>query len=74
VGAARAEPALREAEEHAHVGGAGAQRVRRLAPVRLAPAWLDGREVIADVRYVVDDAELVLASDTAPPGEGTAHG
>jgi len=67
------------------------------APVRLAPAWLDGREVIAVyenpqaakpsylmwlewkdgwisfirdyryVRYVVDDAELVLAPDTAPP-------
>jgi RNA polymerase sigma-70 factor (ECF subfamily) len=67
----------------------------RNAPVRLAPAWLDGREVIAvyedpqalkpsylmwlewtdgrisfirdyrHVRYVVDDAELVLASDTA---------
>jgi RNA polymerase sigma factor (sigma-70 family) len=67
----------------------------RSAPVRLAPAWLDGREVIAvyedpqalkpsylmwlewtdgrisfirdyrHVRYVVDDAELVLASDTA---------
>ena len=74
------------------------------APVRLAPAWLDGREVIAVydgpqavkpsyfmwlewtdgrisfihdyryVRYVVDDAELVLAPDTAPPGEGTARG
>jgi RNA polymerase sigma factor (sigma-70 family) len=69
-------------------------------PVRLAPAWLDGREVIAVyedpravkpsylmwlewtdgrisfirdyryVRYVVDDADLVLAPDTAPPGEG----
>jgi RNA polymerase sigma factor (sigma-70 family) len=76
----------------------------RSAPVRLAPAWLDGREVIAVyedpqavkpsylmwlewadgrislirdykyVRYVVDDAELVLAPDTAPPGDGTAHG
>ncbi|MGO8916461.1 MAG: sigma-70 family RNA polymerase sigma factor [Stellaceae bacterium] len=76
----------------------------RFAPVRLAPAWLDGREVIAVyegpqaakpsylmwlewadgrisfihdyryVRYVVDDAELVLAPDTAPPGEGTANG
>ncbi len=74
------------------------------APVRLAPAWLDGREVIAVydgpqavkpsyfmwlewtdgrisfihdyryVRYVVDDAELVLAPDIAPPGEGTARG
>jgi RNA polymerase sigma-70 factor (ECF subfamily) len=74
----------------------------RSAPVRVAPAWLDGREVIAVwedpqavkpsylmwlewtdgrisfirdyryVRYVVDDAELVLAPDTAPPGEGTA--
>ena len=74
------------------------------APVRLAPAWLDGREVIAVydgpqavkpsyfmwlewtdgrisfihdyryVRYVVDDADLVLAPDTAPPGEGTARG
>ncbi len=74
------------------------------APVRLAPAWLDGREVIAVydgpqavkpsyfmwlewtdgrisfihdyryVRYVVDDAELVLAPDPAPPGEGTARG
>jgi RNA polymerase sigma-70 factor (ECF subfamily) len=70
----------------------------RSAPVRLAPAWLDGREVIAVyedpqaikpsylmwlewrggrisfirdykyVRYVVDDAELILAP------EGTAHG
>ena len=76
----------------------------RSAPVRLAPAWLDGREVIAVyedpqatkpiymmwlewtegrisfirdykyVRYVVDDAELVLAPDAAPPGAGTAHG
>jgi RNA polymerase sigma factor (sigma-70 family) len=76
----------------------------RSAPVRLAPAWLDGREVIAVyedpqaakpsylmwlewadgrisfirdyryVRYVVDDAELVLAPDTAPPGDGAAHG
>jgi RNA polymerase sigma-70 factor (ECF subfamily) len=76
----------------------------RSAPVRLAPAWLDGREVIAVwegdpqavkpsylmwlewtdgrisfirdyryVRYVVDDAELVLAPDAVPPGEGTAH-
>jgi RNA polymerase sigma factor (sigma-70 family) len=69
----------------------------RSAPVRLAPAWLDGREVIAVyedqavkpsylmwlewtdgrisfirdykyVRYVIDDAELVMAPDTAPPG------
>jgi RNA polymerase sigma factor (sigma-70 family) len=68
----------------------------RSAPVRLAPAWLDGREVIAvyedpqavkpnylmwlewtadrisfirdyrHVRYVIDDAELVLAPDTTP--------
>ncbi len=73
-------------------------------PVRLAPAWLDGREVIAVydgpqaakpsyfmwlewtdgrisfihdyryVRYVVDDAELILAADAAPSGEGTARG
>src|SRR6202030_4550907 len=76
----------------------------RSAPVRLAPAWLDGREVIAVyedaaavkpsylmwlewtdgrisfirdyryVRYVVDDAELVLAPDAKPAGEGTAAG
>ena len=76
----------------------------RSAPVRLAPAWLDGREVIAVyedpeavkpsylmwlewkdgrisfirdykyVRYVVDDAELVLAPDTASPSKGTADG
>jgi RNA polymerase sigma-70 factor (ECF subfamily) len=75
----------------------------RMAPVRLAPAWLDGREVIAVfedaaaakptylmwlewrgdeisfirdyryVRYVVDDAELVLAPDFGPIGEGAAH-
>jgi RNA polymerase sigma-70 factor (ECF subfamily) len=68
----------------------------RSAPVRLAPAWLDGREVIAVyedleavkpsyvmwlewkdgqisfirdykyVRYVIDDAELVLALNVAP--------
>ncbi len=74
----------------------------RSAPVRLAPAWLEGREVIAVyedplavkpsylmwlewtdgrisfirdyryVRYVVDDAELVLAPDAAPAGDGTA--
>ena len=73
------------------------------APVRLAPASLDGREVIAVyedqavkpsymmwlewtdgrisfirdykyVRYVIHDAELVLAQDTAPPGEATANG
>ena len=73
----------------------------RSAPVRVAPAWLDGREVIAvyedpqavkpsylmwlewtagrisfirdyrHVRYVIDDAELVLAPDVAPPGKGT---
>ena len=39
--------------------------------------WTDGRNsFLRDyryVRYVVDDAELVLAPDTAPPGEGTAH-
>jgi RNA polymerase sigma-70 factor (ECF subfamily) len=76
----------------------------RSAPLRLAPAWLDGREVIAVyenaaavkpsylmwlewtagrisfirdykyVRYVIDDAELVLAPDTAPPSEATADG
>jgi RNA polymerase sigma-70 factor (ECF subfamily) len=76
----------------------------RSAPVRLAPAWLDGREVIAVyedpqavkpsylmwlewtdgrisfirdykyVRYVVDDAELVLAADTPPAGEATTRG
>jgi RNA polymerase sigma-70 factor (ECF subfamily) len=76
----------------------------RGVPVQLAPAWLDGREVIAVyddaaavkpsylmwvewtngrisfirdykyVRYVVDDAELILAPDTAPPGEATADG
>ena len=75
----------------------------RSAPVRLAPAWLDGREVIAVyedpqavkpsylmwlewrndrisfirdykyVRYVIDDAELVLALDIAP-SEATADG
>jgi RNA polymerase sigma factor (sigma-70 family) len=75
----------------------------RSAPVRLAPAWLDGREVIAVwedpvaakpsylmwlewtngrisfirdykyVRYVVDDAELVLAPDAGPAGEGTVQ-
>ena len=74
------------------------------APVRVAPAWLDGREVIAVwedpqevkpsylmwlewtngrisfirdyryVRYVADDAELVLAPDAAPPGEETPNG
>jgi RNA polymerase sigma factor (sigma-70 family) len=76
----------------------------KIEGVRLAPAWLEGREVIAVwedpqavkpsylmwlewkdgrisfirdyryVRYVVDDAELVLAPDTAPPAEGAAHG
>lgn len=76
----------------------------RSAPVRLAPAWLDGREVIAVwedaqaakpsylmwlewmdgrisfirdyryVRYVVDDAELVLAPEATAPGETTGHG
>jgi RNA polymerase sigma factor (sigma-70 family) len=76
----------------------------RSAPVRLAPAWLDGREVIAVyedsaavkpsylmwvewtdgrisfirdykyVRYVIDDAELILAPDNAPLGEATADG
>jgi RNA polymerase sigma-70 factor (ECF subfamily) len=75
----------------------------RSAPARLAPAWLEGREVVAVfedpqaakpsylmwlewtdgrisfirdyryVRYVADDAELVLAPDAAPAGEGTAH-
>jgi RNA polymerase sigma factor (sigma-70 family) len=74
------------------------------APVRLAAAWLDGREVIAVfedlqaakpsylmwlewrdglisfirdykyARYVINDAELVLSPDAAPPGEGTAYG
>jgi RNA polymerase sigma-70 factor (ECF subfamily) len=71
----------------------------RSEPVRVAPAWLDGREVIAVyedpqaakpsymmwlewrdgqigfirdykyVRYVIDDAELVLAPDAPPPDE-----
>ncbi len=40
--------------------------------------WADGRiSFIRDyryVRYVIDDAELVLAPDAAPPGEGTARG
>ena len=40
--------------------------------------WKDGRiSFIRDyryVRYVVDDAELVLVPGTAPPGEGAAHG
>jgi hypothetical protein len=75
----------------------------RQAPVKLVPAWLDGREVIAVfddaaaikpsyimwlewrgneisfirdyryVRYVVDDAELVLAPDSGTLGEGAAH-
>jgi RNA polymerase sigma factor (sigma-70 family) len=75
----------------------------RSPPVRLAPGWLDGREVIAVyedpqavkpsylmwlewsdgrisfirdykyVRYVIEGAELVLASDAAPTGEGTVH-
>jgi len=74
----------------------------RSAPVRLAPAWLAGREVIAVwehpqtvkpsylmwlewtdgrisfirdykyVRYVVDDAELVLAPDGKAASEGAA--
>jgi RNA polymerase sigma factor (sigma-70 family) len=74
----------------------------RSDPVRLVPAWLEGREVIAvydgsqavrpsyfmwlewkdgrisfirdyrHVRYVADDAELVLAPDAAPPEAGTA--
>jgi RNA polymerase sigma-70 factor (ECF subfamily) len=74
----------------------------RSAPVRLAPAWLDGREVIAVyedpqsakpsylmwlewtdgrisfirdykyVRYVVDDADLVLAPDPEAAGDGAA--
>ena len=73
----------------------------RGAPVRLAPAWLDGREVIAVwedsqavkpsylmwlewkddrisfirdykyVRYIVDEAELLLAPEALSPGEGT---
>jgi RNA polymerase sigma factor (sigma-70 family) len=76
----------------------------RSAPVRLAPAWLDGREVVAVyedaaaakpsylmwlewtddrisfirdykyVRYVTEDAELVLAPDPALPGEASANG
>jgi RNA polymerase sigma-70 factor (ECF subfamily) len=75
----------------------------RSAPVRLAPAWLDGREVIAVyedaatqpsymmwlewtdgrisfirdykyVRYVIDDAELILAPDTTSSGEATTGG
>jgi RNA polymerase sigma factor (sigma-70 family) len=76
----------------------------RSAPVRLAPAWLEGREVIAVyadpqatkpsylmwlewrdgrisfirdykyVRYVIDDAELVLAADHVAPGEEGLQG
>jgi RNA polymerase sigma-70 factor (ECF subfamily) len=72
----------------------------KIEGVRLAPAWLEGREVIAVwedslavkpsylmwlewkdgrisfirdyryVRYVVDDAELVLAPDVEPTGDG----
>jgi hypothetical protein len=40
--------------------------------------WTDGRiSFIRDykyVRYVIDDAELVLAPDAASPGEATAAG
>ena len=40
--------------------------------------WTDGRiSFIRDykyVRYVIDDAELVLAPDIAPLGEATADG
>ena len=73
-------------------------------PVRLSPAWLQGREVIAvwddpssgkpsslmwlewrdgrisfirdyrHLRYVVDEAELVLASGFEPSGEGDPLG
>jgi RNA polymerase sigma-70 factor (ECF subfamily) len=76
----------------------------RSGPVRLVPAWLEGREVVAVydgfqavkpsylmwlewkdgrisfirdykyVRYVIDDAELVLAPDAPPLGVETAHG
>jgi RNA polymerase sigma-70 factor (ECF subfamily) len=76
----------------------------RSGQVRLVPAWLEGREVIAVydgfqavkpsylmwlewkdgrisfirdykyVRYVIADAELVLAPDAPPPGAETAHG
>ena len=76
----------------------------RSASVRLAPAWLDGREVIAVyedaaavkpsylmwlewtdgrmsfirdykyVRYVIDDAELVLAPEFASSGGRSANG
>ena len=76
----------------------------RSGPVRLVPAWLESREVIAVydgfqavkpsylmwlewkddrisfirdykyVRYVIDDAELVLARDAPPPGAEPAHG
>jgi RNA polymerase sigma-70 factor (ECF subfamily) len=76
----------------------------RSGPVRLVPAWLEGREVVAVydgyqavkpsylmwlewkdgrisfirdykyVRYVIDDAELVLAPDAPPLGAETAHG
>ena len=76
----------------------------RSTPARLAPAWLEGREVIAVyadpqavkpsylmwlewtngrisfirdykyVCYIIDDAELVLAPDAAPSGDGTVEG
>jgi RNA polymerase sigma-70 factor (ECF subfamily) len=76
----------------------------RTPPVRLSPAWLDGREVLAvwddppsvkpsslmwlelrdgrisfirdyrHLRYVVDDAEFVLASGVEPSGEDALHG
>jgi RNA polymerase sigma factor (sigma-70 family) len=76
----------------------------RGGPVRLVPAWLEGREVIAVyddvhavkpsylmwlewrdgrisfirdykyVRYVINDAELVIAPDAPSPGAGTARG
>jgi RNA polymerase sigma-70 factor (ECF subfamily) len=76
----------------------------RSGPVRLVPAWLEGREVVAVydgfqaakpsylmwlewkdgrisfirdykyVRYVIDDAELVLSSEHPPPGAEVAHG
>jgi RNA polymerase sigma-70 factor (ECF subfamily) len=79
------------------------QRPARAARSRHAPAWLEGREVIAVwgdpqaakpsylmwlewrdgrisfihdyryVRYIVDDAELVLAPDSEPAGDGDAH-
>jgi hypothetical protein len=53
---------------------AAAVKPNHLMWLEWTDGWISFIREYKYVRYVIDDAELVLASDAAPPGEATADG